>query len=38
MIKAMIYEVAASIKDISFEGKLLIVEPGRIRIYDPDQV
>ena len=36
MIKTMIKEAVNAINDISPAGKLLIVEPGRIRIYDPN--
>jgi len=34
-IQSMLIKALPTIKNISPNGKLLIVEPGRIRIYDP---
>lgn len=36
-IRATLASVLPELKSLSVKGKLWIVEPGRIRIYDPDE-
>ncbi len=37
MIQATLWSALAQLKTGSVDGKLWIVEPGRIRVYDPDE-